>query len=147
VNRNLRAFTLVEILIVVIILGILAAIVTVQITRASTDARNNSIVSTLHSIRQQIELFKFQHDGKAPDLGNNDARYWIILLGKSNTADLLNPVATGKYGPYLRSAPVNPANGLTAIGNAANKNVGWVYSSTDGSIKAVSTNGSTWLTY
>ena len=46
VHKN-RGFTLVEILIVVIILGILAAIVIPQFTSASSDARNSSVASTL----------------------------------------------------------------------------------------------------
>jgi prepilin-type N-terminal cleavage/methylation domain-containing protein len=44
--RNRKSgFTLVEILIVVIILGILAAIVIPQFTNASEDARRNSMTS------------------------------------------------------------------------------------------------------
>src|SRR5215475_4226324 len=56
-----HGFTLVEILIVVIILGILAAIVIPQFTNASNDARNNSVASTLQTLRGQIELYKIQH--------------------------------------------------------------------------------------
>ena len=48
------AFTLVEILIVVIILGILAAIVIPQFTQASNDARTNSMRSDLQTVRSQI---------------------------------------------------------------------------------------------
>ena len=44
-------FTLVEILIVVIILGILAAIVIPQFTNASQDARNSSLLSQLQTLR------------------------------------------------------------------------------------------------
>ncbi|MCL2639305.1 MAG: type II secretion system GspH family protein [Phycisphaerales bacterium] len=146
-NRKKHAFTLLELLIVVTILGIIAATVGVQIGKAGNDARDNTIKSTLQTLRSQIELFKFHHNGQAPDLGNNDAQYWVIMLGKSNTSDIVNPVATGIYGPYLRAAPANPVNRLTTLGAAPNPNVGWVYSSTDGSIKAVSTNGTTCIAY
>ena len=50
--RTRRAgFTLVEILIVVIILGILAAIVIPQFTNASQDARESSLLSQLQTLR------------------------------------------------------------------------------------------------
>src|SRR5438309_9198865 len=54
-------FTLVEILIVVINLGILAAIVIPQFTSASQDARKSSLVSQLQTIKAQTELARLQH--------------------------------------------------------------------------------------
>ena len=51
-RRNSKGFTLVEILIVVIILGILAAIVIPQFTNASSDARKNSLTSQLQTVRR-----------------------------------------------------------------------------------------------
>jgi len=69
--RKSKAFTLVEILIVVIILGILAAIVIPQFTNASQDARKSSLVSQLQTLRSQIELFKLQHGDTLPDLLTN----------------------------------------------------------------------------
>src|SRR5688500_19799867 len=59
-------FTLVEILIVVIILGILAAIVIPQFTSASQDARRNSLTSQLQTLRSQLELYKLQHLDQMP---------------------------------------------------------------------------------
>ena len=59
-------FTLVEILIVVVILGILAAIVIPQFTSASTEAKESSLVSNLQTIRSQIELYKIQHNDILP---------------------------------------------------------------------------------
>src|ERR1017187_3807990 len=56
-----KAFTLVEILIVVIILGILAAIVIPQFTEASNDARISALQSDLQTCRSQFELYKVQH--------------------------------------------------------------------------------------
>ena len=66
--RAKRGFTLVEILIVVVILGILAAIVVPQFTQASTEAKMNSVCSNLQSLRSQIELYKVQHNDTLPDL-------------------------------------------------------------------------------
>jgi len=63
-----RGFTLVEILIVVVILGILAAIVIPQFTQASTEAKANSLCSDLQTMRSQIELYKVQHNDVAPAL-------------------------------------------------------------------------------
>jgi len=56
-------FTLVEILIVVVILGILAAIVIPQFTDASTEAKEASLKSNLRSIRSQIQLYNIKENG------------------------------------------------------------------------------------
>ena len=140
-----RGFTLVEILIVVIILGILAAIVIPQFTNASSDARTSSIRSTLQTVRSQLELFKTQHADTAPVA----AGMWTIMLGKSNTTDTQTAVATGIFGPYLQQAPMNPANGQSAVGAAAATTVGWVYTASGGqyTLQAVNTTGSGVLTY
>src|SRR3984885_15130465 len=105
-----KGFTLVEILIVVIILGILAAIVIPQFTNASNDARNNSIASTLQTTRSQIELFKVQHGDTPP------AALWTVMLGKSTTTEIGPAAGAGtNFGPYLQQAPLNPCNGLTVV--------------------------------
>ncbi|MHC4171078.1 MAG: type II secretion system protein [Planctomycetota bacterium] len=59
-------FTLVEILIVVVILGILAAIVIPQFTEASTEAKTSSLMTDLQTMRSQIELYKIQHNDDLP---------------------------------------------------------------------------------
>src|ERR1051325_12249949 len=69
-RTNKSGFTLVEILIVVIILGILAAIVIPQFTNASTDARKSNLTSQLQTLRSQIALYKLQHNETVPDLTN-----------------------------------------------------------------------------
>ena len=61
-----RGFTLVEILIVVVILGILAAIVIPQFTEASTEAKVSRLASDLQTMRSQIELYKVQHSDTPP---------------------------------------------------------------------------------
>ena len=64
------------------------------------------------------------------------------MTSKSNTNDLRDPVTTGKFGPYLQNIPRNPLNGLTSVGNTANRNCGWVYDAATGKIEMVNTNGS-----
>src|SRR5207248_11238453 len=107
VNRK-TGFTLVEILIVVIILGILAAIVIPQFTNASQDARESALLSQLQTLRSQIELYKLQHMDKLPDLVTN----WNPLTTKTDSAGAAS-VAPAAYGPDMKAAPANPIKTLT----------------------------------
>lgn len=66
--RAEKGFTLVEILIVVIILGILAAIVIPQFADASSDAKLSSLKSNLQTVRSQIQLHNIQNSGTLPAL-------------------------------------------------------------------------------
>ena len=111
-RRNNKGFTLVEILIVVIILGILAAIVIPQFTNASTDAKKNSLTSQLQTIRSQIELYKLQHNEQLPDF---TGKQWAQMTGQTDVAGDTQ-AATGKdFGPYLQQTPANPLNNLTLM--------------------------------
>jgi len=151
-NRNIRGFTLVEILIVVIILGILAAITTVKISNARADANEAATRTMLQIIRNQIQLFKVQHNGQLPKLGNNGNGYWKIMIGKSNANEIGHGAgsATGKFGPYLLQIPVNPYNKLSNVGSISNGNQsgnGWAYNENTGEFKAVKADCSGLLLY
>jgi general secretion pathway protein G len=115
--RSIRSkgFTLVEILIVVIILGILAAIVIPQFTNASTDARKNSLSSQLQTLRSQIELYKLQHNDAAPLFtGSNADAQWEQMTLKT---DVSGATTGTDFGPYLQQNPSNPLNSNTEIIN------------------------------
>ncbi len=107
-----KGFTLVEILIVVIILGILAAIVIPQFTNASEDARKSSLTSQLQTLRSQIELYKLQHRDNYPtDTGLVSGEWqWEKLTTRTDEdggAYVEGTSDTGPFGPYLQSAPKN----------------------------------------
>lgn len=124
-GRQSAGFTLVEILIVVVILGILAAIVLPQFANASTDARTTNLRTTLANIRNQIEVFKGQHNDTPPQL----AGMWALMLTSSDTTEtaVANPAGT-RWGPYLQSTPVNPINSQTAVTSATTDTAaGWYY--------------------
>ena len=120
-----RGFTLVEILIVVIILGILAAIVIPQFSSASSDARTTNLKTTLANVRNQIEVFKAQHSDTAPAL----AGMWTLMTGQTDTTEGTSAAPTGTHlGPYLQAAPINPVNSLTGVSSSAvDVNAGWYY--------------------
>jgi len=98
-------FTLVEILIVVIILGILAAIVIPQFTNASQDARRSSLQSTVQTLRSQISLYKLQHHDTTPVL----ATFWdqLTLYSDDTGGTAAAKDATHIYGPYVQTIPAN----------------------------------------
>ncbi len=129
------AFTLVELLIVVIILGILAAVVIPQFTDASTDARVSALATNLQTIRGQIDLYKLQHNGAPPA----QATFANQMTQKTDIDGTVN-AATGKFGPYLQRIPTNPftvggtGNDVTNTAAAANK--AWYYDATTVTFKA-----------
>jgi general secretion pathway protein G len=124
--RAKRGFTLVEILIVVVILGILAAIVIPQFSDASEQAKESSLVSDLQTMRSQIELYKVQHNGALP--GEGGATVEQALTGLTDASgDVAAAPGAGVYGPYLQKLPLNPfTDGRGINGAAADGSVqGW----------------------
>src|SRR5215472_516949 len=101
--RRQKGFTLIEILIVVIILGILAAIVIPQFSSASNDARKSSLESTVQSLRTQVALYRLQHNDKLPAVGAGGATFWALMTQTSD-ANGTQPPAAGMqvFGPYMQ---------------------------------------------
>lgn len=95
-SKRTRGFTLVEILIVVVILGILAAIVVPQFTNAADDARQGNLDTQISTLENQIELFRAR-TGAYPTF---DGTLWATMIA----------------GGYLKAAPVNPNNGGSDVG-------------------------------
>jgi general secretion pathway protein G len=137
--RSKRGFTLVEILIVVVILGILAAIVIPQFTEASTEAKLSSLCSDLQTVRSQIELYKVQHNDAMPGLATG-VTFVQALTEKTDVAGSMS--GTDDYGPYLQAMPKNPFNDLaTAEVEAVDTglgagNCGWHFNTATGNFRA-----------
>jgi prepilin-type N-terminal cleavage/methylation domain-containing protein len=130
VFRNAPGFTLVELLIVVIILGALAAIAIPQFTTSSEDAKLSALDTSLAELRSAVELYYHQHNGVYPgakketdgsDVGNaTDAatafEKQLLLYSSAAGVTSTTKTATYKYGPYLKKAlPKNPYNDLNTV--------------------------------
>jgi len=60
-------FTLVELLLVVTILGILAAVVIPQVVGHDEEARIQATRTSIGAIEQAVNIFAMRHNGKLPD--------------------------------------------------------------------------------
>ena len=144
-RRRNGAFTLVEILIVVVILGVLAAIVIPQFSTATSEAHLNTLLGNLQTLRLQIELYKVQHYDLLPgqDSFGDDVTEAEFLAALTNDA---------KYGAYVSKIPENlfisAAAGRVAItcvkdgaADAApigNEGTGWWFNAANGDFRACS---------
>jgi general secretion pathway protein G len=143
-KQKRSGFTLVELLIVVIILGILAAVVIPQFSSASMEARESALMTDLHALRNAIDLYRVQHNDVYPG----------TIIGTTNWANLVTHMSTQTdkdgnagtdYGPYLRTGvPRNPFNSLStgtigAIPGTADNSTGWYYDDSTGEIRANTT--------
>lgn len=139
-----KAFTLVEILIVVVILGILAMIIIPQFSNASHQARENTLRDDLRFLRTQIGVFAAQHRDVTPGYPGGDrtasptaADFVAQMTMHTSEACATNAVKTAvfKFGPYLTRMPTNPLNNdsnILIVDNGAavpapNGATGWIY--------------------
>jgi prepilin-type N-terminal cleavage/methylation domain-containing protein len=168
-KRNLqKGFTLVELLIVVIILAILAAIVVPQFSSSTEDAKLATLDTNLASLRTTLEVYKAQHGntypgqlapgapGAAPTCSgtskasagtaavNDQLQYFSDAYGYTCT---VSDTTNYRLGPYLRDGlfkePVTNvatvAFQTTAISlTGTASSTGWVYNNLTGQIAAAS---------
>ncbi len=139
--KKRNGFTLVEILIVVIILGILAAIVIPQFSDASEEAKLSSLVSDLQTVRSQIQLYKFHHSGDlpgtAPSVSFEDSMIKYTMI--NGTLAIPQAPDPNVYGPYLQKIPTNPFDDsvdVSSTAGAGDLSGGWHYDPTTGAFNA-----------
>jgi general secretion pathway protein G len=112
-NLRRRAFTLIEVLIVVIIMAVLAATIIPQFSSSTTDAKESAVKFNLHTVRSQIEVYKVHHLGKYPEF----SKFASQMTKPTDSSGSTTGDATSLiYGPYIQGEiPANPYNGSSAI--------------------------------
>jgi len=108
--RSRWAFTLIELVIVILLLGTIAMIVMPKFLDASQDAKESSLLSDLRTVRSQIEVYRNEHNGRGPHLnerGELDPEQFIDrLTGRTFPSGQMTKY--GPCGPYLTEWPDNP---------------------------------------
>lgn len=123
-TRRARAFTLVEILIVVVLLGIMAAIVIPTFCNGATRARETTLLMNLNLLRRYIPVYTSQHLEVPPGYPDGDpaaapTEQAFIDQGTLSSTKYGQTAPRGTpgfpLGPYLSNIPPNPFNKLATV--------------------------------
>ena len=130
-----RGFTLVEILIVVVILGILAAIVVPQFTSAANEARGGNVATQESTLGTQLELWAARNGGVYPDLVTDG---WDNMIADDYIkSEPSNPFTAAADGPTdVEAFDFTDEDSANAKASAEDASRGWLYDATDGIIRA-----------
>jgi len=129
--RNQSGFTLIEMLVVVVVLGILAMIIIPQVAVSTDDANLRTLETNLSTLRNSIELYYHQHNSNYPGATHHGtgaatasdaeaATAMVEQMTKYTRVDWVSGNTKGGlflYGPYLKgvSLPTNPYNNLNTV--------------------------------
>jgi general secretion pathway protein G len=138
-NAVRKGFTLVEILIVVVILGILAAIVVPQFTNAANDARAGNVATQESTIETQLELWAARNNGVYPDLVTAGQKWSDLVTAGYFKSPPKNPYSKNATDAVKVTATTMADEDAadTAASAAANTvDKGWLYDKATGLIRA-----------
>ena len=137
------AFTLIEVLIVVVIMAVLAATIIPQFSESTLDAKESALRFNMHTLRSQIEMYRMHHLGVYPAITDDSLPQLVKATNVSGTPGAAGP--SFPYGPYVQhELPANPFDGknkVTAVAAAGAKPAavvgalgGWQYDVSNGAI-------------
>jgi prepilin-type N-terminal cleavage/methylation domain-containing protein len=155
--KGAKAFTLIEILVVVVLLGILAGVVLPLVAGGAISARESALALEVQMLRRYVLVYTSQHREVGPGYPNGDTTQatteqafveQITLSSNSNGQTAAVGTPGFERGPYLMKLPENPLNGLSTVqmlGDAdnfpanADDSHGWIYKASTREARADST--------
>lgn len=131
-TRKRGAFSLVELVVVILILGIIAAVAAPRMFDTATDARKNSTRTSLVILRDAIELYKSQNSTYPP----------AATLSTSLKPYLKGPFPSVQIGANQNSNVVVTTQNPVAAPEAGG--AGWVYNESTGDVYVNDASYLTW---
>jgi prepilin-type N-terminal cleavage/methylation domain-containing protein len=107
-RRQRRAFSLVEMVMVITIIGMISSMAVPRISKGTTSVNDASLAGNLVIIRKAINFYAAEHNGDFP--GPSAARFVGNMTAYTDAAGNLSPSRTPlfAYGPYLLRIPPCP---------------------------------------
>lgn len=113
VSKKQQGFTIVELLIVIVVIGILAALVITTYTGIQAKARNSKRQTDVNSVQTQLEAY-FAQNGHYPSLTDMNDSSWLTTnmksLDKSALQDPQGSSQTLVASPVAKSYAYEVAN-------------------------------------
>ena len=128
--KSRRGFTLVELVVVVLIMGIIAAVALPKMTASTSTAKNNSTKQSLAIVRDAIELYK----------ADNGAYPTFTDSATFQTA--MKPYLKGPF-PTCQVGNLN-ADVIAGVNPAISGTTGWAYDAASGDFYVNHATGVAW---
>lgn len=136
------SLTLIDLALVAVVAAVAGAVAVPLIERGVHSARRSALRENLYVLRSQIELYRAEHGGQAPEVVNGTLPQ---LMRPTDSSGRIGPKGPKHpLGPYLKGPmPVNPFTGSSIVVEcweypfrSPSGNGGWLYHPPTGHIAA-----------
>lgn len=135
-TSRIRAFTLIEVMIVVVMLAIIAGAVIPQFQDSTKNAKSNTTKFNLRMLREQLQVYANEHEGRKPTTLE-------ALTVQTNSIGASGSTSAFPYGPYVIELPVNSLTDSKVVRAVAvnppatatgAEDAGWLYHAASGGV-------------
>lgn len=135
-TSRIRAFTLIEVMIVVVVLAIIVGAVIPQFQDSTKNAKSNTTKFNLRMLREQLQVYANEHEGRKPTTLE-------ALTVQTNSIGASGSTSAFPYGPYVIELPVNSLTDSKVVRAVAvnppatatgAEDAGWLYHAASGGV-------------
>jgi general secretion pathway protein G len=135
-NKHVRAFTLVEVLIVVVILGILASIVVPQFSSATTDSQKTAMADQVVKLRRVLSVYYVRNGNAWPSITAGDGTWGELSVAGAGYMRMPPPSNMWVGGTHAREIILRDTPDV-----GYHTNYGWIFDPATGNLWAAGFDG------